>query len=129
MTEMMAKWQTSCTPNVLGIYLLMRSLEKRKGIDEVHFEIVKRYEKWVDFFSSTQQLKHLVVNQDVQSYTVIPVASTPELIQDLKRKAKKKGILLGEGYGAWKPSSFRIANFPALQLSEIRTLLTFLKHF
>jgi phosphoserine aminotransferase len=129
MTEMMAKWQTSCTPNVLGIYLLMRSLEKRKAIDEVQAEIVKRYESWVDFFSRTAQLKHLVTNEDVHSYTVIPVTSTTTLIQELKSKARKKGILLGEGYGAWKPSSFRIANFPAIKDNEIRTLIRFLKPF
>ena len=34
MAEMMAKWQTSCTPNVLGIYLLMRVLEKSEAIDK-----------------------------------------------------------------------------------------------
>ena len=127
MTEMMAKWQTSCTPNVLGIYLLMRSLEKSKPIAEVHSEIVKRYEKWVDFFSAASELKHLVLKEDVRSFTVIPVSATPTLIQDIKTKAKEKGILLGEGYGTWKSSSFRIANFPALQSDEIQFLMKFLK--
>ena len=47
----------------------------------------------------------------------------------IKIKAKKKGILLGEGYGEWKPSSFRIANFPALENSEIQILMRFLKSF
>ena len=129
MSEMMAKWQTSCTPNVLGIYLLMRVLEKRKAIEEVHTEILQRYERWVDFFSKATQLKHLVSKEDVQSYTVVPVTSTPDLLSEIKIKAKKKGILLGEGYGEWKPSSFRIANFPALENNEIQILMRFLKSF
>ena len=129
MTEMMAKWQTSCTPNVLGIYLLMRVLEKSKAIEEIHAEVLQRYERWVDFFSTATQLKHLVKKEDVQSYTVVPVTSTPDLISEIKMKAKKKGILLGEGYGEWKPSSFRIANFPALENNEIQILMRFLKSF
>ncbi len=129
MTEMMAKWQTSCTPNVLGIYLLMRVLEKMKSIAEVHTEVLERYEKWVDFFSTATRLKHLVEKKDVQSYTVIAISATPALIQEIKTEAKKIGLLLGEGYGALKTSSFRIANFPALQNNEIQILMRFLKKF
>src|SRR5688500_13326873 len=87
MTEMMAKWQTSCTPNVLGIYLLMRVLEKRKSMAEVHTEVLERYEKWIDFFSTATRLKHLVEKKDVQSYTVIPVSCSPALIQEIKIEA------------------------------------------
>lgn len=129
MTEMMAKYQTTCTPNVLGIYLLMRSLEKRKTIDKIHAETTKRYERWIDFFSTGTRLRHLITNDDVHSYTVIPVSSEPDLMMEIKSKARKKGILLGEGYGSWKASSFRIANFPALQDNEIQSLIKFLNAF
>ena len=79
MTEMMAKWQTSCTPNVLGIYLLMRVLENSESIDKVQNEVIlERYEKWMDFFSTATQLKHLVKKEDVRSYTVVPVTTTPD---------------------------------------------------
>lgn len=125
LSEMMEKWQTSCTPNVLGIYLLMRVLENSESIADVHATIVQRYEDWCDFLSQSN-LKHLVINKDVQSYTVVPVTTTPPLIQEIKVKAKKEGILLGEGYGAWKSTSFRIANFPAIQAKEIGTLRRFL---
>lgn len=36
MTEMMDKWQTPFTPNVLGIYLLMRVLENTEAIKTTH---------------------------------------------------------------------------------------------
>lgn len=130
MTEMMAKWQTSCTPNVLGIYLLMRSLEDSKAIGEVHEKVISRYEKWRDFLTKTRDLRHLISQTDVQSFTVVPVTATsPELLLEIKKQAKQKGILLGEGYGSWKASSFRIANFPALKNKEIETLMKFLKAF
>jgi phosphoserine aminotransferase len=130
MTEMMGKWQTSCTPNVLGIYLLMRVLEDSKAIAEVHEKVIDRYEKWREFFEKTRDLRHLITQQDVQSFTVLPItAASPELLQKIKKEAKQKGILLGEGYGNWKASSFRIANFPAIKNKEIEMLMRFLKGF
>ena len=128
MTEMMAKWQTSCTPNVLGIYLLMRVLENSESIDKVHATILTRYAKWIDFFSRTN-LTHLVTESDVHSYTVLPISASPALIQKIKIDAKGEGLLLGEGYGNWKANSFRIANFPAITTSEITTLMRFLKKY
>ena len=129
MTEMMTKWQTSCTPNVLGIYLLMRVMENSPSINDVHSEVFERYEKWIDFFSGSANLKHLVTKKDVQSYTVIPVTRSLALIQAIKSEAKQKGLLLGEGYGNWKPTSFRVANFPAIQNNEIKILMRFLKKY
>ncbi len=129
MTEMMAKWQTSCTPNVLGIYLLMRVLENSPSIEDVHHEIMEGYHTWTDFFSTAANLKHLVSRQDVQSYTVLAITSSDILLQNIKTQAKQKGILLGEGYGSWKASSFRIANFPAIKKNEIDKLMRFLKKF
>ena len=128
MTEMMTKWQTSCTPNVLGIYLLMRVLENSESIDKVHATILARYAKWIDFFSNTN-LTHLVNESDLHLYTVLPISASPELIQKIKTDAKREGLLLGEGYGNWKATSFRIANFPAITTKEITTLMKFLKKY
>ncbi len=127
MTEMMTKWQTSCTPNVLGIYLLMRVLQKSKPIEEVHLKVVSRYHEWTRFFTKNKNLQPLVSNTEVQSYTVVPITATVERIQNIKAKAKDNGLLLGEGYGTWKPSSLRIANFPAIKGKEIKILRKFLE--
>ena len=129
MTEMMHKWQTSCTPNVLGIYLLMRVLENSEPIDDVHDQVFERYKKWTAFFDGHETLKHLITNRDVQSYTVLPITTTASLLEKIKSEAKQKGLLLGEGYGSWKASSFRIANFPAINQDEIETLRRFLKRY
>ena len=129
MNEMMARWQTPCTPNVLGIYLLMRVLEASEAIQSIHAKVTARYEKWMDFIASTSSLKHLVTNTAVQWVTVVPFTTSEVMIKQIKTEAKRHGLLLGEGYGNWKSSSLRIANFPAIEDKEINTLMKFLKKF
>jgi phosphoserine aminotransferase len=129
MASMMEKWQTSCTPNVLNIYLLMRVMEKAPPINVVHDLLVKRYNEWIGFLAKRKSIKHLVKNNTVHSYTVVPVAGTPEAVTAIKQMAKKQGILLGEGYGDLKASTFRIANFPAIHQKEINRLKKFLSSF
>jgi phosphoserine aminotransferase len=130
MNEMMQKWQTPFTPNVLNIYLLMRVMEEAAPIEEVHAKITKRYYDWKDFFENRTSLQHLIKNQEAHSFTVIPVSGDEKLISQIKIKAKKEGILLGEGYGGdLKPTTFRIANFPAIKKKEIKKLQEFLKDF
>lgn len=127
MNEMMEKWQTPFTPNVLGIYLLMRVLEDADPVKKVHSKIVKRYKDWIKFLEKETSLEHLISNRDARSYTVIPVSGSPDLIAGIKSGAKRQGILLGEGYGDLKATTFRIANFPAIRKKEIRTLQDFLR--
>src|SRR5690349_14915861 len=47
MMDMMTKWQTPFTPNVLGIYLLMRVLEKMDTIMNVNAQTIQRYNEWI----------------------------------------------------------------------------------
>ena len=60
MTEMMDKWQTPFTPNVLGIYLLMRVLENTEAIKTTHDLIEERYNKWINFLKSRKNIRHFV---------------------------------------------------------------------
>lgn len=127
--DMMDKWQTPFTPNVLAIYLLMRVLEDSPSIDETEDKIVSRYTAWVEFMKERSSISHLVGNQKVHSHTVIPVKAEEPTVIAIKKAAKRNGILLGEGYGPLKSSTFRIANFPALSDKEIKTLKSFLKKY
>lgn len=129
MATMMEKWQTSYTPNVLSIYLLMRVLEKAKPIKEIHAEISKRYTTWMSFLEKHNGINHLVKNKSVHSLTVLPITAMAALLTSIKASAKKKGFLLGEGYGDLKSTTFRIANFPAIKNTEITALMKFLKSF
>lgn len=128
MGEMMNRWQTPFTPNVLGIYLLKNVLKKTKTIDRVEEKILQRQREWHKFFASGKKLRLLVKNPAVQSGTVITVTGDPQHIENVKREAKSNGFLLGEGYGPLKKDTFRIANFPALSKKEIRELMKFLIH-
>ncbi len=127
--DMMGKWQTSCTPNVLGIYLLMRVLDQLEKIEAIHTRLEKRYRDWVSFLAERKSISHLVTQSSVQSLTVLPVKGDPAVVTKIKKQAKKEGLLLGEGYGDYKPVTFRIANFPALKDKEIKILKSFLEPF
>ena len=126
MADMMAQWQTPCTPNVLGIYLLMRTLQNRNSIGEIHKKTKERADAWYSFFKNSKALKPLVHNPAVRSRTVIAVQADPDTLEKLRIAAVKNGFLLGEGYGPLKKNSFRIANFPALKKKEIAGLMKFL---
>ncbi len=126
--EMTQKNQTTHTPNVMGIYLMMRIMESVKPIAKVHQKTVERfngYRKLMDKLS----LSHLVKNEDVRSHTVIPVVGEPTFIENVKKAAREQSIVLGNGYGEHKDTTFRIANFPAIKNSEIQTLMGFLKEY
>jgi phosphoserine aminotransferase len=129
MHEMMEKWQTPFTPNVLNIYLLMRVMEEVAPIEEIHARVTKRYFEWKEYFEGKKTINHLIRNEEAHSFTVIPVTAEEKTIAKIKSDAKKEGILLGEGYGPLKPSTFRIANFPAIKKKEIKTLMDFLTKF
>ena len=127
--EMMGKHQTNCTPNVLGIYLLMRVLKKLPPIAKVGREVRSRAADWSEVFRKGKQLSFLTGNVDSRSFTVMAITGSEEHIRLVKQQAAKKGFLLGEGYGAHKKTSFRIANFPALKKREVRQLMKFLKKY
>lgn len=124
--EMIRKNQTTHTPNVLGIYLLNRSLAAMPSIQETAALTHSRAVAWEKYFRSHPTLSLLVTNKAVRSETVFTVCAQAESLQQLKADAKRKGLLLGEGYGDWKASTFRIANFPAIKPSEIKKLMGFL---
>lgn len=129
MQEMMEHWQTTYTPNVLNIYLLMRVMEKLPDIAVTESLLFQRYQAWMDVFEALQYADLLVNNKKVRSKTVIPFQADPAVIDRLRVESKKAGLVLGNGYGRWKEHSLRIANFPALEAWEIEKLTDFLKSF
>jgi phosphoserine aminotransferase len=126
MADMAEKYQTSYTPNVLGIYLLMRVMQKVKPIGTVHKLVEKRYADWMNVLRKTSALHHLIRNKTVHSFTVLPLEADKKTIEKIKKAAKAKGFLLGDGYGDLKSTTLRIANFPALKSTEVKRLMQFL---
>lgn len=120
------KHQTPYTPNVLGIYLAGRVMKQVEPLSMISLETKKRAEEWYAFLEK-EGFTVLVEKAEVRSDTVIAVSGSKDLVTYLKKTAKENGIMLGNGYGAWKETTFRIANFPAISNDEIDQLKKFLK--
>jgi len=122
MLDMIAKYQTTFTPNVLGIALLHKVLQMIIPIKEIHDATVQKAANWYDYLSQTKSLQPLIHNTKLRSLTVLAVHCEGTALAYWKEKSKKSGVPIGGGYGAWKESSFRIANFPAIPQSAITKL-------
>jgi len=129
MCENIEKHQTTHTPNVLGIYLLMRAMEAAPSIKDTDEIIKKRAKMWYQYFEKHPLFKPLVSLEGVRSDTVIALKTDSNMVPILKERAKKAGFVLGSGYDRWKDSTFRIANFPALAEEEITKLKDFLHKY
>jgi phosphoserine aminotransferase len=129
MIERMKDYQTTYTPNVLSVFLLMKVLEMVVPIHEMDKTIRGNAENWYGFLKEIKGIELLVKNPLVRSGTVIAVKGKEEIISKIKKEAKEADLLLGNGYGSWKSSTFRIANFPALETVEFNKLKDFLTSF
>lgn len=122
------KFQTPYTPNTLGIYLMNRVMQQVERIHVVDAQTTARELDWYSFLPKNGY-RLLVENEAVRSKTVIAVKDTKERVSVIKKAASQEGIVLGNGYGKDKETSFRIANFPAITDMEIQTLKDFLVSF
>ncbi|HEY4651625.1 MAG TPA: aminotransferase class V-fold PLP-dependent enzyme [Pontibacter sp.] len=129
MYEKMLNYQTTHTPNVLGIYLLRRVLEDRPFVKAIDQELTDRAQELYEFFAPFQDIQLLVENEEVRSKTVIALQSTERLVDDIKKRALHHNIRLGNGYGIWQRNTFRIANFPAILNEEYEELKRFFQHY
>ncbi len=122
MRDNILKFQTHCTPNVLSIYLLMRVLESVENVSFIAQRLKKQAAGWYGFLEAHPVLNPLIHNPSVRSDTVIAVLAEKEIVSFMKQKARAANIELGSGYGQWKETTFRIANFPAIYSHEIEAL-------
>jgi phosphoserine aminotransferase len=129
MFENAAGFQTHYTPNVFGIYLLNRVLKDLEEIQQVDARLRKRMLKLETAIAQSPKFRLLVDNEATRSTTVLAVSGSEELISSVKKAAEKEGMQLGSGYGPLKPTSFRIANFPAITDKEFDRLIEFLNSY
>ncbi|MCX6216732.1 aminotransferase class V-fold PLP-dependent enzyme [Spirosoma sp.] len=130
--ENFSKFQTPYTPNGLGIYMLMRVLQQIPPIGLVDGITKRRAADWYTFFEkemSSTPFRLLINDPATRSDTVIAVQGDEQEVANVKKAAQHKGITLGNGYGDWKSTTFRIANFPAITDEEIGTLTQFLRSY
>jgi phosphoserine aminotransferase len=114
-------FQTTHTPNILGIYLLAERLAE---INEIVFlKLKERMAYLYNHFSSHTSLQPLIIEKNVQSPTVLTLKGDEEYIRQVKKSLKERGIIIGSGYGIWKENTLRIANFPAHTDEDFKKLL------
>ncbi len=107
------KYQTTYTPNILGIYLLSTLLEKY-GDSQSNEKILRKRQKHL---IQKHKIELVSQNTKVSSPTVLAIKNNQP--QDFICQKAQRGIIVGKGYGDWKSSSYRIANFPAHTLAEL----------
>lgn len=125
----MAVFQTTHTPNVLGIYLLNQVLGCSSSIVETHMHTIEKAKNWISFFENNPYFSLLVTNSYQQSPTVFALKGSVNHITSLKKHCAQAGFILGNGYGIYKDSTFRIANFPAHTLTFITQLQSIINQF
>jgi phosphoserine aminotransferase len=118
-------FQTQMTPNVLGIYLIYRLTQQLPSLSETHRATLAKMKIWTDFWDKQSDFTYLIERENLRLPTVLALKGPEEKIQALHARCQANGIELGKGYGEWKNTTFRIANFPAHTVEDIET---FIKH-
>lgn len=121
-----AKWQTPYTPNILGIYLLNQVHKRRPPIETLNDQLIGRMRQLDQVVAAHPHLNHFIKNEKVRGHTVATIESSQEIVEKIKNEARKQGMVFGNGYGALKSTTFRIANFPAIPESAWNNMLEFL---
>src|SRR5205814_10225 len=104
-------------------------LNQISSIEQTDGVITGRSAKWYEFFDNSSKLKTLVTNPEVRSNTVISIKGDENTIGAIKGAVKKEGFILGNGYGKWEKTTFRIANFPAHDEKDISSLKALLANY
>lgn len=124
MVEKAAEFQTLETPNILGIYTLAKVAEDMliKGITAIRREVDYKAAILNIAVEEHAQLEHFVKDAASRSKTV-SVIKTAFKNTTLIDSLKKKNILIGTGYGKYKPEHIRIANFPTHSKEQMEMLV------
>ncbi|PWJ44086.1 aminotransferase class V-fold PLP-dependent enzyme [Sediminitomix flava] len=126
MIKQMERFQTTHTPNVLNIFLLNKVMQMRDPIKRISNQTKTRMQSMQNVLQKNGY-EPLIPYTRLRSDTVLAIKDNASRITEIKKKAKKEGFVLGNGYGDWKENTFRIANFPAITNDEITQLVDFLK--
>ena len=124
------KNQTPETPNVLGIYLLSKVVQDflRRGVDTIRRETEYKSAILYQALEKNEIISSFVKDKRFQSKTVV-VADTQAHTEKLAKFLSEKGLFAGDGYGPFKKSQLRFANFPAHSKEQYELLVDSLDSF
>ncbi|GAB2781087.1 phosphoserine transaminase [Rhabdobacter roseus] len=116
--------ETPSTPNVMGIYTLGKVAEdmNRVGVDTIRKETEHKAKLLYKFLEQHDAYAPFVQEARHRSQTVV-VANTAQPSAEVIQALKAQGLVVGSGYGDFKASQIRIANFPATSTEQIEALL------
>lgn len=120
--------ETPATPNVMGIYLLGKVAEDLNaiGVQTIRKETEQKAGMLYKFIEKQSGFSLFVKDKAMRSQTVI-VTNTELPSADIIKAVKEKGMVVGSGYGQFKGSQLRIANFPATSTAQVEELISVLK--
>lgn len=123
--------QTPETPNVLAIFVLGKVIEamNKKGIEMIRRETDYKAELLYHTLEQSEFLSPLVKEKSQRSKTVIVANVEKGTSSDVVNFLEKKGIVIGKGYGNFKDSQIRIANFPTHSKELIEQVADFLMEY
>ena len=121
-------YQNPETPNVLAIYLLGQVIEEMNhhGVDLIRQETEAKAQLIYDYLATSQTFTAAVSEPAHQSVTTI-VAHTQVSSAEVIKKLAPFDMVVGSGYGTYKDTQIRIANFPAHSLAQVQALVYKLK--
>ena len=112
------------TPNVLNIYLLGHVAEEmnKKGVETIREETETKARLIYDFLAASQNFDIAVQEPNHRSATTI-IANTKVPASEIIKKLAPFDMVIGSGYGNYKESQIRIANFPTHSISQVQALV------
>ncbi len=118
------KNQTPETPNVLGIYVLNEVIKdfQRRGMQTLRRETEYKAAILYQALNAHAQLQPFVRKPEWQSKTVI-VADCGENTSQVVAALAQKGMQPGDGYGPFKRTQLRFANFPTHSREQYELLV------
>ncbi len=124
-------FETPETPNVIAIYVLGKVAEdmNNTGIANIRKQTEKKADLLYTFLDRSNHFSAFVKNINHQSQTVIVADIQGINANEVIEKVKESKMILGSGYGNFKSTQIRIANFPAVNLGQVEALISELSKF
>jgi len=130
LAEYAEKYQNTETPNVLAIYLLGKVCEYLNdyGKEKMREETITKANMLYSMLDSSSTMRPLVKDKNIRSQTIV-IAQTGGRQSEIKQKLLDSGYVVGSGYGKYKDSEIRIANFPMHRIKDVRNISEILSSF
>lgn len=117
------KNQTPETPNVLSIYLLAKVVEDflTRSVHTIRKETEYKAAVLYNTLNQIGYAKPFVNDPSIQSQSVI-VTDCGTHVEKISKALIEKGLIPGEGYGEFKKTHLRFANFPTHSKEQFELL-------